>query len=502
MPMKFFHFFFILFFLHILLLSLSFADDDNEFRVIYFLQKGDFSKAEENIIYLKPLKKLYYSAFLHFKKGDFKEARVILDQLESFPEGKCPASKLKGILELTQGNPYFADKYLSDAVSCYPDDDSLKIYLCAGLLKVNDFEGFESMFESVIDFSPEEKSLKSLKSLLYSFYRFYKGEMDNAIEEISHVSYPYDNDASIVLDRMLSIKKHASFVTSEISGRVEYDTNGIFDPDSHPITLGKGEKKDTMRISVQGKIRINPFAGKNTLFFEANFLRTENFSSPADNLNMTFFDGRASYSRYFHLFGSGQGIAVTYKYSLLFLDGGRLLPEESFFAYSEKHEMIPSLIVFDYSWMRMETGYIFFISGFAQKARNSTGHNPFVSLSGYKGRAFYQGFFSYLAENAAVKGYDVKGFRTAANFGYLLPYEFAVYFGIFYDYRNHIDSAGYFDESKRADRTISLSGGIQKSLFSDIFISAGCQFLMHPSTVGSYDYSKQIISVGVSWKKY
>ncbi len=199
--------------------------------------------------------------------------------------------------------------------------------------------------------------------------------------------------------------------------------------------------------------------------------------------------------------GPPLALALAYRFGLTFLDGAPPLADPNHI-FLEQHAGQLSLIRGGEGKGESQLRYTLSRSAFADLARSSWGNELAFEhgASLLSGRLRLLGWLSVRHESAQSRDYNqiVPGLGLGGSL--LGPLGIVLGARVGYEYRNHLDSVGGVRwREQRVDNNLALTAELVRALPRNLTLRATYQRLQNFSTVESFDYGRDLVSLALSW---
>jgi Flp pilus assembly protein TadD len=198
--------------------------------------------------------------------------------------------------------------------------------------------------------------------------------------------------------------------------------------------------------------------------------------------------------------GPALSLALSYRFGLTFLDGPPPLADPNHIFLEQHAGQVALLRSGEGSESQLR--YTFSRSAYADLARTSWSHELGFehSASFLAGRIRLLGWVTVRQESATSADYNqvVPGLGLGGSV--LGPLELVFGARVGYEYRNHLDSVGGVRwREQRVDSNLALTGEVARRLPWRLTLRAVYQRLQNVSTVESFDYGRDLVTLGLSW---
>jgi len=395
-----------------------------------------------------------------------------------------------GMLLIQEKNFSEAISHLEKVFKREPEKENLGYFLGYAYFNLGNHKKALSYFEKN---KTQDKSIEQLKLYYSGLAKTYLGKTKEAEELYKRV---IDIDPSSPLAspsrQLLTLKpaipeeKRLNF---ELTTRFQYDDNLILIPTTNVYNLKNKKRKTTIELFyLKGEYAFLRSRDSQLLasygFYQTigNSLKDNDVQDHISSLDWLFKD-------FFRL---------TYSYDHLLSDYKSSLYRHTLKPILTIRETPKNLTLFQYAYQNKN----FYENPlFGEDRRDADNHESgFVHFLRFcEGKHFIKAGYFYDKEIADGNNWDYQGNKGIAGFQYTLPKD--IRFNFDFDYKNyHYDHANIYFDVRRGDIYRNFIWGLSKDINPNTTVSLEYSRTVNSSNIALYDYEKNLISAGMSWK--
>jgi hypothetical protein len=446
----------------------------------------------------------HYLGLALIRGGQLSEGRRALSaatRLDAFA-AYASASRLLldlGLAYLAERNAVWAARVLSQARELSPDDARIRYHLGVALLRVGEAApAAEELTRAVEGKLTADESDPARLRLGLALYL--SGRWEESRRQLGEVGARRDIARNLVRAAYEAEGIGASWVSAELTVGAVVDSNPLYDHErTAPTALGP---------LVSGSLVFRPWVdSRNLLWGELSGARSFYFASadppadkdprdatPSELRAAAFYMRRLSLGeRFFHL-------SAGYTFGLTFLDGSPPLAD-AHHIFLEEHGGHIALQRPSSGGVQSQLRLSAIRSRYADLARCSWG----AEISFEHGASFLRerlrllGWVTFRHETAQSTDYSTSAPGLGLGSSFVGPLSLVLGLRLGYDYRTYYDSAGGRWGSQRLDHTLAFAAEIGRALPHALRLRAIYQRLQNFSSVTSFDYSRDLFTLALSW---
>jgi len=285
----------------------------------------------------------------------------------------------------------------------------------------------------------------------------------------------------------------------ELTTRFQYDDNFILIPTTDVYNLKDKKKETTIELFyLRGEYAFlrTPHSQISASYglYQAicNSLRDNDVQDHIVSLDWLYSDRKETFPN--------KSLRLTYSYDHLLSDYKSFLYRHTLRPILIIQETPKNLTLFQYTF---QDKIFKDIPLFDEDRRDAKNHElGFVHFLRFnQGKHFLKTGYFYDREFARGDNWDYQGNKGIAGFQYTFPKDLR--FNLDYEYKNiHYENPNIFFDQHRKDIERNLSAGISKDIGKnkDKTISLEYRRTVNSSNIALYDYEKNLVSAGMSWR--
>lgn len=415
------------------------------------------------------------------------EARLLLDLGQAY---------------LAEGNAAWATRTLRRATELAPDDGAIRFYLGVALSRLGEAEAAVGELRSARRLGATGAEADAQLALAL----YLAGKHAQARDVLDGPALA-DRSTRAGASRLLRASLQAqgtaaSLLSAELGVGAVVDTNPLYEHETTaPTALGP---------TLSGNLVLRPWltprhllwlelAGARSFYLAAGEGAAE---KPVGDASPTELRAGAGYTLRLPKGEDGPALslALAYRFGLTFLDGPPPLADPNHIFLEQHAGQVALLRSGEGSESQLR--YTFSRSAYADLARTSWSHELGFEHSAalLAGRIRLLGWVTVRQESATSADYNqvVPGLGLGGSL--LGPLELVFGARVGYEYRNHLDSVGGVRwREQRVDSNLALTGEVARRLPWRLTLRAVYQRLQNFSTVESFDYGRDLVTLGLSW---
>ncbi|MCD6540048.1 MAG: tetratricopeptide repeat protein [Candidatus Omnitrophica bacterium] len=396
-----------------------------------------------------------------------------------------------GMIFIQEKNYKDAISHLERVFRQQPEKENLGYFLGYAYFNLGNYKKALYYFEKN---KTSDKSIEQLNLYYSGLSKTYLGKTKEAQEFYKRVieidpSSPLAQPSKqlLAIRPVISKEKRLNF---ELTVRLQYDDNLILVPTTNVYNLRDRKRKTIIELLYfKGEYTIlktpqSQFLASYGLYQTiCNSLRDNDVQNHIFSLDYLFKNFRLTYS-YDHLLSDYKSFLYrhTLRPILIIQETSKNL---TLFQYTFQNKTFKDTPLFD------------------EDRRNAKNHEiGFVHFLRFnQGKHFFKVGYFYDREFAKGDNWDYQGNKGLVGFQYTLPKE--IRFNLDYEYKNyHYEDINIFFDKHRKDIERSLTIGLSKDIGKDkdktIFLEYSRT--INSSNIALYDYKKNLVSVGMSWR--
>jgi tetratricopeptide (TPR) repeat protein len=488
--------------------SFSFSQDSGYQPLVSGMEeykKGNYEKALENFV--KAEKTLPKDADIPFYLGlTYLQLKQKDKAIEYFKKAvKINPNYLDarfqlGMVLIQERRFEEAISYLQKIFKQQPEKKNLGYFLGYACFNLGNHKKALSYFERN---KTQDKSIEQLNLYYSGLCKTYLGKAEEAGKLYQKVieidpSSPLASPSEQLLKRRVVIPKEKRF-NFELTTRFQYDDNLVLVPTTNVYNLRDRKRETTIELFyLKGEYALlrTPHSQISTSygFYQTicNSLRDNDVQDHIVSLDWLYSDRKETFPN--------KSVRFTYSYD-------HLLSNYHSFLY--RHTLRPILIIQENPINLSLFQYTFQDKTFKdtplfdEDKRNAKNHEiGFVHFLRFnQGKHFFKAGYFYDREFAEGDNWNYQGNKGIVGFQYTLSKD--IRFNLDYEYKNfHYDDTNIFFGQHRKDIERNLTVGISKDIGKnkDKTITLEYRRTINSSNIALYDYKKNLVSVGMSWK--
>ena len=285
----------------------------------------------------------------------------------------------------------------------------------------------------------------------------------------------------------------------ELTTRFQYDDNLVLIPTTNVYNLRDRKRKTTIELFyLKGEYALlrTPHSQISTSYglyqTICNSLRDNDVQDHIVSLDWLYSDRKETFPN--------KSLRLTYSYDHLLSDYKSFLYRHTLRPILIIQETPKNLTLFQYTF---QDKIFKDIPLFDEDRRDAKNHElGFVHFLRFnQGKHFLKTGYFYDREFARGDNWDYQGNKGIAGFQYTFPKDLR--FNLDYEYKNiHYENPNIFFDQHRKDIERNLSAGISKDIGKnkDKTISLEYRRTVNSSNIALYDYEKNLVSAGMSWR--
>lgn len=488
--------------------SLSFSQESEYQPLVSGMKEykaGNYQKALEN--FLKAEKTFPNDADVPFYLGlTYLQLNQKVKAIEYFKKAvKINPNYLDahfqlGMLLIQEKNFKEAAARLEKVFKQEPEKENLGYFLGYAHFNPGNHKKALSYFEKN---KTKDKSIEQLNLYYSGLCKTYLGKPEEAgklyqkVIEIDPAS-PLASPSEQLLKRRVVIPKEKRF-NFELTTRFQYDDNLVLIPTTDVYNLQDRKRKTTIELFyLKGEYALlrtphSQISASYGLYQTiCNSLRDNDVQDHIVSLDWLYSDRKETFPN--------KSVRFTYSYD-------HLLSNYHSFLY--RHTLRPILIIqetpknltlFQYTFQDKTFKDIPLFDEDKRDAKNhEVGFVHFLRFN--QGKHFLKAGYFYDKESAKGDNWDYQGNKGIAGFQYTLPKD--IRFNLDYEYKNiHYENPNIFFDQHRKDIERNLTAGISKDIGKnkDKTITLEYRRTINSSNIALYDYEKNLVSAGMSWR--
>jgi tetratricopeptide (TPR) repeat protein len=441
----------------------------------------------------------HYLGLALVRSGELKPGRRALAAAARLAPDRPRLLLDLGQAYLLEGNVAWAARTLAAAAELDPGDGPTRYYLGVALLRLGDASAAADELERARRLrgapAPELAAQLGLAHYVARRYEASRRALESALADRRLAG-----SARKLLRAGLEAEgTPASLLSAELA------TGGVVD--SNPLYEHETTAPTAVGPTLSGSLVLRPFvSARNSLWLELGGSRSFYFPAargPADkpvgDASPSELRAGAGYARRLTAGDSALALSASYAFALTFLDGPPPLAD-AHHIFLEQHS---GQLVLARGGAQSQLRYTLARSVYADLARSSWG-NELAFEHGATflgGRARLLGWLSLRYEAAHSLDYNqiAPGLGVGGSF-LLQRLGLVIGLRLGYEYRNHLDSIGGVRWSEqRVDSNLAFTGELSRALPWGLRLRALYQRYQNFSTVESYDYGRDLVTLGLSW---
>jgi tetratricopeptide (TPR) repeat protein len=436
--------------------------------------------------------------------GDGRRALSAAARLDAFA-AYGGASRLLldlGLAYLAERNTVWAARVLGQARELAPDDRRIRYHLGVALLGAGETAGAADELTRAVDGVDRHLSAaeRDPARLRLGLALYLSGRWEESRRRLGEVGVRRDVARNLMRAAYEAEGLGASWISAELSVGAVVDSNPLYDHErTAPTALGP---------LVSGGLVFRPWVdSRNLLWGELSGARSFYFASgdpPADrdprDATPSELRAAAFYLRRLSLGERFLHLSAGYTFGLTFLDGPPPLAD-AHHIFLEEHSGHVALQRPSSGGVQSQLRLSAIRSRYADLARCNWG----TELSFEHGASFLGerlrllGWLTFRHETAQSTDYstNIPGLGLGGSF--VGPLALVLGLRLGYDYRTYYDSAGGRWGVQRLDHTLAFAAEIGRALPHALRLRANYQRLQNFSSVTSFDYSRDLFTLALSW---